>query len=135
MSKVSDNHFMDFPAIMQDGRLYTDYKSSCIMNAKSLGMTSFEYRNYLTQNGLKIIQNNDKIVNEIAGCGDCSDYSVVPPYAIVECDQNKCIQNVNSPSGLGVEIQKHLSENKQKKMQDTTTYINNNNTGNFTFEY
>ena len=43
---MSDNYFMDFPAIMQDGRLFTDYKSSCVMNALSQGMTSFEYRNF-----------------------------------------------------------------------------------------
>jgi len=132
--RASDNYYMDFPAKMQDGRLFTDYKSSCVMNAQSLGMTSFEYRNFLTQNGQKILDNNTKIVNEIAGCGKCSDYSVFPPYLAVECNEDKCIQNINSPEGIGAEIRTHLSENRQKKI-DNINYTLDNDKSDFTFGY
>lgn len=114
---MSDNHFMDFPAIMQDGRLFTDYKSSCVMNALSQGMTSFEYRNFLTQNGQQILQNNTKLVNEIAGCKQCGGYSVVPPFVAVTCDQDQCIQSVKSPMGVGAEIQGMLDKTNQMKIE------------------
>lgn len=131
---MTDNHFMDFPAKMQDGRLFTDYKSSCIMNEKSLSMTSFEFRNFLTRNGDQILKNNTKIVNEIAGCGQCSDYSVVPPYAVLSCNQDRCIQNVKDRDGLGVEIEKQLSEDRQKKIENLKNAIKNNKRE-FTFGY
>tara|TARA_B110001469_G_C9620223_1_gene309043 strand:- start:1063 stop:1449 length:387 start_codon:yes stop_codon:yes gene_type:complete len=128
---------MDFPAIMQDGRLYTDYKSSCIMNGPSLGMTSFEYRNYLTRNADKIIKNNTKIVNEMAECGQCSDYSVFPPYETLNCNTDKCIQNIQNYDGLGLEIEKQLNENKQKKLDNIQSELlsNTNNSQDFTFQY
>jgi hypothetical protein len=116
INRATDNYFMDFPAIMQDGRSYTDYKPSCVMNKDSIGMTSFEYRNFLTRNADKIIQNNTKLLNELGGCGQCSDYSVVPPYVVMSCDKDNCIQHMRSPNGLGMEIQASIDSERHKKI-------------------
>jgi len=133
-NRVPDNYFMDFPAKMQDGRLFTDYKSACVMNAQSLGMTSFEYRNYLTHNGSKILNNNTKIVNEIAGCRKCGAYSVFPPYLAIECNEDQCIQKINSPDGVGAEVKTHLSNNRKKKIEYIKSTLDNNKSG-FSFSY
>ena len=129
--KVPDNFNMEFPAIMQDGRLFTDYKSPCIMNADSLGMSSLEYRNYLTQNADRIINNNTKLVNEIAGCGQCSSYSVIPPYVSINCNENQCIQSIDNNQGVGIKINTVLNDNRQKKIEN----INNNLTTNENFNF
>ena len=139
--RPSDNYFMDFPAKMSDGRLFTDYKSSCIMNAKSLGMTSLDYRTFLINNGQQILNNNTDIVNQIAGCGKCSNYAVFPPYYSVECNEDRCIENAIQTKGvnegitenISAEIKTHLSENRQKKID----YIRSNldDQGEFKFHY
>ena len=125
MEKVPDNYFMDFPAIMSDGRPFTDYKSSCVMNKDGIGMTSFEYRNYLTQNAEKIMKNNTKLLHELAGCGECSDYSVVPPYVVMSSDESKCIQRMRSPEGLGVEIQASINKERQQKLNYIQQQVTN----------
>jgi|TARA_B110000858_G_C17766603_1_gene457393 hypothetical protein len=129
--KIPDNYNMDFPAIMQDGRLFTDYKSPCIMNADSLKMSSLEYRNFLTRNADNILNNNTKLVNEIAGCGQCSDYSVIPPYVSVNCNTDKCIQSINNKDGIGLEINTFLNENRNKKINNILAHT----TGDFHFIY
>ncbi len=49
--KVSDNVELDFPARMNDGRMFTDYRQNCTLNNSiSKQMGSWEYRDYLTNN-------------------------------------------------------------------------------------
>ena len=133
-NRATDNYWMDFPAKMQDGRGLTDWKSSCIMNEKSLGMDSFTYRNHLTRNGLHIMKNNTKIINELGGCGKCSDYSVIPPYLAVKCNEDTCIQHVYDETGLGAEIDSTLSKQRQKKINNMEELLKHNK-GEFKFEY
>jgi hypothetical protein len=133
-SRATDNYWMDFPAKMQDGRGLTDWKSSCIMNEKSLSMDTYTYRNYLTNNALGIMKNNTKIINELGGCGKCSDYSVIPPYLSLDCNEDKCIQKIYSETGLGAEINTRLSEDREKKINNMKNVIKGN-TGEFRFQY
>ena len=99
------------------------------MNADGLKMTSLEYRNYITRNADKIIENNTKLVNEITGCNQCSDYSVIPPYVVVNCNQNQCIQTIKNQMGIGLEINSVLNNNRQQKINN----IYNNS--DFNFQY
>jgi len=93
---MTDNYFMNFPARMQDGgRLFTDYKSNCVLNAFKQGKTSLEYRNMLTTNGEKYLNNFVSISEEMAGCGTCSQYSVFPSYMNLKCDNEQCIQSLS----------------------------------------
>jgi len=62
MSKVTDNVELDFPARMNDGRQFTDYRPNCYLN-NQLGqnMGSWQYRYYLTNNAAEI---HDKFMKE-----------------------------------------------------------------------
>ena len=116
---MTDNYFMNFPARMQDGRLFTDYRSSCILNSKSLSMSSLDYRNYLTNNADNIIKNNMNITEELIKCTECSDYSIIPPYVTMECNSNNCIQKDIKPDGVGIEIVKNNLNNYNIKQNNT----------------
>jgi hypothetical protein len=58
----SNNIHFDEPANMSDSRMFTQYNSNCQSNEKlknNLGLTSnYDYRQYLINNGQKIIQKN-----------------------------------------------------------------------------
>ena len=67
-NSATDNYVMDFPARMSDGRQFTDYRQNCIVNNEiSKGMSSWEYRNFLTNNAGEIhkaLIEKVKLVNE-----------------------------------------------------------------------
>ena len=102
MERITDNSSLDFPARMSDGRQFTDYRSNCFMNKKSLGMTSQEYKNYMINNGDRIINNEHNILNTLMKCNQCSDYSIVPPYLAVECNKDSCNEFIHNPNGVGI---------------------------------
>jgi hypothetical protein len=60
--KGSNNIYSDFPAIMSDGRVYTEHDTSCEINNGILKNESisnnYEYRQYLINNGLDIMSQN-----------------------------------------------------------------------------
>jgi len=57
---------------MQDARQFTDYKSSDVLNQRKTGMTSEEYRQYLTHKAIDIMRINDLQVFEKSGCNGCA---------------------------------------------------------------
>ena len=76
MSKVSNNKYLDCPARMSDGRSFTDYRSATytddmIRYSNNL-MTSFEFRQFLTNNADQIMEINNKKMEERMGCTDCN---------------------------------------------------------------
>ena len=100
--KVSDNVELDFPARMNDGRMFTDYRQNCILN-NSIGkkMGSWEYRNYLINNASQIHQ---KFISDIelkAKCTKCSDNTVLPVKTVLNCSPESCTYQMNDPNGLG----------------------------------
>ena len=102
MERVTDNFNLDFPAIMADGRQFTDYRSNCILNKMSKQMTSQEYKNYLINNTSEILSNQSKINEQLMGCKSCSDYSIVPPFLSLNCNGNQCRSFVNDIDGIGI---------------------------------
>jgi len=66
-TKVTDNVELDFPARMADGRMFTDYRQNCLLNNQfSQGKGSWEFRNFLIENGeRKGINTHTYTTNEI----------------------------------------------------------------------
>jgi hypothetical protein len=60
--KGSNNIYSDFPAMMSDGRVYTEHDTSCGINnaiIKSMRLNNnYDYRQYLINNGLDIMSQN-----------------------------------------------------------------------------
>ena len=68
--KVPNNKYNDCPALMADGRQFTDYRANSqinmnVMEKKNL-MSNYEYRNFLIKNGNSMID-NDRIMNDHDG--------------------------------------------------------------------
>ena len=74
--KISNNKFFNCPALMSDGRVFTDYRSSCYINNNLLNKndfnSSYQYRQWLTHNAVKLMNNNNAYNNRLNGCGSCN---------------------------------------------------------------
>ena len=102
---VPDNYYgLEFPARMSDGRQFTDYHSSCLVNSKPIQTSSLEFREYLQKNATDLMKNYQGAMFELNGCNSCSSYKIVPPYMLVDCSPSKCFMKPGDvENGLGVE--------------------------------
>tara|TARA_B110000285_G_scaffold235106_1_gene314885 strand:- start:963 stop:1352 length:390 start_codon:yes stop_codon:yes gene_type:complete len=111
-SKIPDNFNKDFPARMADGRFITDYSSSCQHNLfYQQGMNSWQYRMFLTTNGIKIINDELAFDEEEFGCSDCSKDFVPEVRFEQDCSNDNCLINEVNPAGIGIQ-QKKIEEYK-----------------------
>jgi len=105
--KVSNNKYFDSPALMSDGRQFTDYRPSCDMNnmlrVKNSLPNSFKYRMFMTNNAEKIMD-----LNRVNACNiNCSkpcngDQVMLPEQTRVTCNKENCDSvALNSAVGLG----------------------------------
>ena len=102
MNKVTDNFEMDFPARMADGRQFTDYRQNCLVNNEiSKGMSSWEYRNFLTQNAGKIHQALIEQAKSANECKSCSDNTLLEVKNVINCGPTGCTYNIKDPNGIG----------------------------------
>jgi len=101
---ISDNFHLDFPAVMSDGRQFTDFRSSCLMNSPEKNMSTFEYRQYLTKNAVEIMGNMQNIQGYVAKCKTCSDYSIVEPSLALTCNSSNCTSQILDNSGVGMYV-------------------------------
>ena len=100
--KVTDNVELDFPARMSDGRMFTDYRQNCLLNNRlSKGMGSWEYRDYLTNNGEMLRNQFIQQQEQITACTKCSDNTVLPVKTVLNCTPEGCNYMLNDPNGLG----------------------------------
>ena len=113
-----NNTPLDFPAIMSDGRSLTDYRSSClldlgsivskddgqrIISGENLFAKSLDYRNFLQNNGLKIMQGINKNLKDNYTCTTCPDYTTVAPKLLQVCSGNgNCTVMPVDENGLGM---------------------------------
>jgi hypothetical protein len=71
-TKIPNNRFTKCPALMSDSRTFTDYRSSCYVNAllqnKNNIQSSDEYRTFLTNNGVKILESSSKYFKHKTDC-------------------------------------------------------------------
>ena len=103
MSKVTDNHQLDFPARMSDGRQFTDYRSNCFLN-NELGqnMGSWQYRTYLTRNAINIHNKFVEVENKKSACTSCTGAPVPDVKTVMDCTrQNTCHYMMKDKNGLG----------------------------------
>ena len=74
-TRASDNRHPECPPRMSDGRMFTDYRPSCVVNNQirsQLGVSSsLEYRNILTLEASKIMQGERDNV-QAGNCKCCS---------------------------------------------------------------
>ena len=65
--KTSNNKYFDCPALMSDGRIFTDYRPSAyvndLMRVQNKVYDSYNYRQFLINNGLNVIKTNWKSPN------------------------------------------------------------------------
>ena len=100
--KVSDNVELDFPARMNDGRMFTDYRQNCTLNNSiSKQMGSWEYRDYLTNNATQVHQSVLANLESQVKCNKCSDNTVLPSKTLLNCSPESCTYQMNDPNGLG----------------------------------
>jgi len=114
--KTSNNKYFDCPARMDDGRAFTDYRSSSSVNDmirySNNTMTSFDYRQFLTNNATKIMEVNNAYTKEKVGCDSCNYVEV--PF------QNTCTWNTSygscsmtNANGIGLN-NRVVSQNVEK---------------------
>ena len=114
--KTSNNKYFDCPALMEDGRAFTDYRPSSYVNdlirVENQVYDSYSYRQFLIHNGLNIIKVNDQYNQLKNGCASCS-YNEIPNEA--SCVYNKqfglCMPN--GCNGLGQNNYASPYENNQ----------------------
>lgn len=124
--KVSNNKYPDCPAIMDDGRAFTDYRSSCFINDMlriKNGLTnSYAYRQFLINNGSNLI-NTIRLYNiEKSSCSPC-DAKPIHCQNICNIDKQSVNCALTNPDGLGTcykavplppsKYANHLSVNKE----------------------
>ena len=102
--KVSNNKYPDCPAIMDDGRAFTDYRSSCYINdmirVKNGLQNSYDYRQFLINNGSKLI-NTVRLYNiEKTSCTPC-DAKPINCQNICNVDRQSVNCSLNNACGLG----------------------------------
>lgn len=96
------------PVRMADGRLFTDYRPRCDANSEYMAPMSgnYEYRQYLIQNGTKILDKNRAAAAAAAACKPCANPStMVPEVARFVCDKVSCgvvqVPGASSQYGIG----------------------------------
>ena len=99
----SNNKFIDCPALMADGRAFTDYRSSCEVNndLRSGQTNSLEYRNYLINNATSLLNTQQGDMEKKLSCGSCKNTDM--GNNLQSCDNGVC-SNVNVPTALMKEI-------------------------------
>ena len=83
-NKLNNKTNSQCPARMSDSRIFTDYSSSCSSNLlfknRNNLRCSHDYRMFLTNNAVKLMQGNSKNAWDINGCNLClgTDQTIRP---------------------------------------------------------
>ena len=79
-NKVSNNQFPDCPALMDDGRAFTDYRSPCYINnvirVTNNIQSSYDYRQFLQHNATELINTIRDYNIQKNGCSPCQNTPV-----------------------------------------------------------
>lgn len=102
-NKTSNNKYFDCPARMDDGRSFTDYRSSSyvddMIRYSNNIMSSNEYRQFLIHNAKNIMDVNNNYTNSKMGCDSCN---AVPVPFHTECDYNNSFSKCHTVDSKGV---------------------------------
>jgi hypothetical protein len=101
-AKVTDNVELDFPARMNDARMFTDYRQNCILNnGLTPGLGSFEMKDYLMNNATTLMDSFRTAQEKVTACTTCTDNTVLPVKTVINCGPQGCTYKMNDPSGVG----------------------------------
>lgn len=108
--RATNNKYKSCPALMSDGRGFTDYRSNRQVNDSLRSdmniISSHNFREFLIRHSDKLLETERKNANLMSGCNQC-----VKPYDqgtmltekfIQKCDKNTCSLVLNNKDGLGV---------------------------------
>lgn len=102
--KVSNNKYPDCPALMDDGRAFTDYRSACYLNdvlrVKNGITNSYDYRQFLIHNGSEIM-NTVRLYNiQKSSCTSC-EAKPVNCQNVCNVDRQSVNCSLTNDCGLG----------------------------------
>ena len=105
-NKTSNNKYFDCPARMDDGRTFTDYRSSShvddMIRYSNNVMGSYEYRQFLIHNANNIMDiNNQYTINKV-GCASCNAKNI-PFHTKCDINSNFSVCSTVNPNGIGIE--------------------------------
>jgi hypothetical protein len=105
-----DNRFPGWAAVMDDGRLATDYRPRCAVNIPT--GSQYATRQFMQANGEALMNQSRQRQAALTGAGLAYDSSTeVPPVAYVTCAATgKCGYQPNMPRGVGIERSEPIPE-------------------------
>ena len=104
-NKTSNNKYFYLPARMNDGRTFTDYRSSStvddMIRYSNNVMSSYDYRQFLISNANNIMKVNNDYTEQKVGNSKC-DYKEVPFQT--ECNVNSSYSrcSMTNQNGIGI---------------------------------
>lgn len=128
-NRTTNNKYFKCPPRMSDGRLFTDYKPNC----ESVGMlcpnniqSSFQSRDFLTNNANKLMELNRKQACDKNCCGPCvepyNQGTMLSEKNIQKCNKNDCGFELLNENGLGLGRDVGLSKCNLKELPVKQTY-------------
>jgi hypothetical protein len=130
-NKTSNNKYFDCPALMSDGRLMTDYRSSNTLNdmirISNNTLSSYEYRNFLTNNASNIMKINNDYISNKNSCK--SGQMITVPFSNV-CSYNTQVgvcNKTNAPLGIGLKNEVNKNIPMCAPNQNSNCYFNDAN--------
>ena len=104
-NKTSNNKYFDCPARMDDGRGFTDYRPNSTVNDmirySNNIMGSNEYRQFLINNAVNIMNVSNQYTASKMGCNSCN-YEPVPFNTQCDYNNNFPVCNTTNPNGIGI---------------------------------
>jgi hypothetical protein len=102
--KTSNNKYFNCPALMSDGRLFTDYRPSAYVNdlirTQNKVYDSYQYRQFMIHNATKLMDVTDKYNYMKSGCPSCK-YDNIPNEASCVYNKKFGLCQPNGNDGLG----------------------------------
>lgn len=102
--RVSNNKYSSCPALMSDGRLFTDYNTRCgqVTDMFDKKLNSYDYRQFLIQNAGELIDSQRKAAYAASFCGPCKEPStMLPEEEKTFCNGSVCSTMTVNQKGLG----------------------------------
>ena len=108
--RATNNKYNTCPALMADGRSFTDYRSSRQANDSLRSemniISSHNYREFLIKNTDKLLNTDRENAEGVNACVNYDDdeykQTALPNQYIQMCDKHSCQTNLNESVGLGV---------------------------------
>jgi hypothetical protein len=100
-----NNKYLNCPPLMSDGRIFTDYRPrdyvNNLMRMASDTMTSYDYKQFLTQHAELIIKANKEYIEDKTRCAPCFN-KPVPFNTKCEYDLSTMSCEMKNKNGIGV---------------------------------